>query len=66
MLKKDIENNAQNAAASFLDTAYSTIRIVLKTASTANAKNAVVRSERKSRAYSYNLSGTFLGNNERR
>lgn len=66
MLKKDIESNAQNAAASFQDTAFSTTRIVPKMADIANARLAAARKEKKSRAYSYNLPGTFLGNNERR
>lgn len=66
MLKKDIENNAQNAAASFQDTAFSTTRTALKMAGIASVRAAVARKEKKSRAYSYNLPGTFLGNNERR
>lgn len=66
MLKKDIENNAQSAAASSQDTAFSTTRTVPKMAGIANARLAVARKEKKSRAYSYNLPGAFLGNNERR
>lgn len=66
MLKRGIENSAQSAAASSPDTVFSITRIALKMAGIASARTVVARKEKKSRAYSYNLPGTFLGNNERR